>query len=83
MSRPGGDGFRHRPHRPGIPAKKQVAKNISESTYALMKDEPGISFTPRGLACLGLSAGVQAKGKGEMEMYFVSARRRSGRERNC
>ncbi len=38
--------------------------NISESTYALVKDEPGLSFTPRGK--------VQAKGKGEMEMYFVS-----------
>ncbi len=38
--------------------------NISESTYALVKDEPGLVFTPRGK--------VQAKGKGEMEMYFVS-----------
>ncbi len=38
--------------------------NISEATYALVKDEPGLSFTPRGK--------VQAKGKGEMEMYFVS-----------
>jgi hypothetical protein len=38
--------------------------NISESTYALVKDEPGLSFTPRGK--------VQAKGKGEMEMYFVN-----------
>ena len=37
--------------------------NISEATYALVKDEPGLSFTPRGK--------VQAKGKGEMEMYFV------------
>jgi class 3 adenylate cyclase len=37
--------------------------NISESTYALVKDEPGLTFTPRGK--------VQAKGKGEMEMYFV------------
>ncbi len=40
--------------------------NISESTYALVKDEPGLAFTPRGK--------VQAKGKGEMEMYFVSTR---------
>ena len=37
--------------------------NISESTYALVKGEPGLTFTPRGK--------VQAKGKGEMEMYFV------------
>ena len=37
--------------------------NISESTYALVKDAPGLSFTARGK--------VQAKGKGEMEMYFV------------
>ena len=39
--------------------------NISEATYALMKNETGLTFTPRGK--------VQAKGKGEMEMYFVSA----------
>ncbi|MEO8588973.1 MAG: adenylate/guanylate cyclase domain-containing protein [Flavobacteriales bacterium] len=37
--------------------------NISESTYVLVKDEPGLTFTPRGK--------VQAKGKGEMEMFFV------------
>jgi class 3 adenylate cyclase len=37
--------------------------NISEATYALVMDEPGLTFTPRGK--------VQAKGKGEMEMYFV------------
>jgi class 3 adenylate cyclase len=37
--------------------------NISGSTYALVKDDPGLTFTPRGK--------VQAKGKGEMEMYFV------------
>ncbi len=37
--------------------------NISENTYALVKHEPGLSFTPRGK--------VEAKGKGEMEMYFV------------
>jgi adenylate cyclase len=37
--------------------------NISESTYALVKNEPRLTFTPRGK--------VQAKGKGEMEMYFV------------
>ncbi|MEO8589111.1 MAG: adenylate/guanylate cyclase domain-containing protein [Flavobacteriales bacterium] len=37
--------------------------NISESTYALVKNEAGLTFTSRGK--------VQAKGKGEMEMYFV------------
>ncbi|MEZ4740812.1 MAG: adenylate/guanylate cyclase domain-containing protein [Flavobacteriales bacterium] len=37
--------------------------NISEATYELVKDEPGLTFTSRGK--------VQAKGKGEMEMYFV------------
>ena len=37
--------------------------NISEATYAFVKNEPGFTFTPRGK--------VQAKGKGEMEMYFV------------
>ncbi len=40
--------------------------NISEATYALVKDEPGLTFTPRGK--------VQAKGKGEMEMYFAGPR---------
>ncbi len=39
--------------------------NISEATYALVKDEPGLTFTSRGK--------VQAKGKGEMEMYFVAS----------
>ncbi len=38
--------------------------NISEGTYALVKDEPGLTFTSRGK--------VQAKGKGEMEMYFAA-----------
>ena len=37
--------------------------NISGSTYALVKDTPGLVFSPRGR--------VQAKGKGEMEMFFV------------
>ncbi|MFZ1687143.1 MAG: adenylate/guanylate cyclase domain-containing protein [Flavobacteriales bacterium] len=39
--------------------------NISEITYALVKAEPGLTFTVRGK--------VQAKGKGELEMYFVSS----------
>jgi adenylate cyclase len=38
--------------------------NISEATYELVKNVPGLTFTPRGK--------VQAKGKGEMEMYFVT-----------
>ncbi len=37
--------------------------NISGITYALVKDEQALLFVPRGK--------VQAKGKGEMEMYFV------------
>ena len=39
--------------------------NISEATYQLVKDEPGLAFVPRGK--------VEAKGKGELEMYFVTA----------
>jgi class 3 adenylate cyclase len=37
--------------------------NISEATYNMVKDQPGLTFTSRGK--------VKAKGKGEMEMYFV------------
>jgi class 3 adenylate cyclase len=37
--------------------------NISEATYALVNKEPGLVFTPRGK--------VKAKGKGELEMFFV------------
>ncbi len=40
--------------------------NISESTYALVKDEPTLTFTSRGK--------IEAKGKGEMEMFFVALR---------
>ena len=45
--------------------------NISEATYALVKDAvtplgaPAFKFTPRGK--------VQAKGKGELEMFFIEA----------
>ena len=41
--------------------------NISEATYALVREQAGrlFHFTPRGK--------VQAKGKGEMEMYFVTS----------
>ena len=38
--------------------------NISESTYNLIKNNPAFVCEPRGK--------VQAKGKGELEMYFVS-----------
>ena len=37
--------------------------NISEATHALVTGESGLVFTPRGK--------VQAKGKGEIEMWFV------------
>ena len=37
--------------------------NISEVTYQHIKDNPELEFTPRGK--------IAAKGKGEMEMYFV------------
>jgi len=37
--------------------------NISESTYTFLKEIPGLRFTQRGK--------VHAKGKGELEMYFV------------
>lgn len=38
--------------------------NLSEATYELVKSEPGLVFTSRGK--------VEAKGKGELEMYFVT-----------
>ena len=38
--------------------------NISEATYALVHHRPDLDLTPRGK--------VSAKGKGEMEMYFVT-----------
>jgi adenylate cyclase len=37
--------------------------NISESTYSAVKDDPRFRFIPRGK--------VEAKGKGEVEMWFV------------
>ena len=40
--------------------------NISDATYALVKDEAELLFTPRGR--------VSAKGKGELEMHYVRAR---------
>jgi len=38
--------------------------NISENTYDLLKDDPQLSFESRGK--------IEAKGKGKIEMYFVS-----------
>jgi len=38
--------------------------NISATTYALVKDEPGLRFGARGR--------VEAKNKGSLEMYFVT-----------
>ena len=43
--------------------------NISEATYVLVKGEPGFHFTERGR--------VQAKGKGDMAMWFVEAEQAS------
>jgi len=40
--------------------------NISESTYELVKNSNLYSFTPRGK--------IKAKGKGEMEMYYIEKR---------
>jgi class 3 adenylate cyclase len=43
----------------------QVGKvNISQATYDLLKDDTHFTFESRGK--------IEAKGKGEMEMYFVS-----------
>jgi len=39
--------------------------NISEATYNLVKDEPGLTFIPRGE--------LEVKGKGQLEMFFVKA----------
>ena len=38
--------------------------NISQTTYELIKDDPKFTFEHRGK--------VEAKGKGEIDMYFVS-----------
>lgn len=39
--------------------------NISEATYEILKDDAEFIFESRGK--------IEAKGKGEMEMYFVKA----------
>ena len=38
--------------------------NISQATYELLKDDPDFTFESRGK--------IEAKGKGEIEMWFVS-----------
>ena len=38
--------------------------NISQTTYELLKEDTDLKFESRGM--------IKAKGKGEMEMYFVS-----------
>lgn len=38
--------------------------NVSQATYELLKDDPQFSFENRGK--------IEAKGKGEIDMYFVS-----------
>ncbi len=38
--------------------------NISQSTYGLLMDDAGFAFYNRGR--------IEAKGNGEMEMYFVN-----------
>jgi class 3 adenylate cyclase len=40
--------------------------NISQATYDLLKNDPSFSFESRGK--------IKAKGKGEIEMYFVEGR---------
>jgi len=105
--------MRHRPDLSGESSGEVGQVNISESTYALVREvkegreeneaakgsnpqsrhagttthvtrqpatEPAFIFRPRGLACPGLRAGVQAKGKGEMEMYFVRRSSEGGKE---
>jgi len=48
-----------------IESNGQVSKvNISQATYELLKNEPELVFKHRGK--------IEAKGKGEIDMYFVS-----------
>jgi class 3 adenylate cyclase len=41
--------------------------NISQATYELLKDDPDFAFESRGK--------IEAKGKGEMEMLFVTLKK--------
>ena len=43
--------------------------NISQSTYEILKDDPDLAFESRGM--------IQVKGKGDIEMWFVSLRNNS------
>ena len=48
-----------------VESNGEIAKvNISQDTYKLLKDDPDFSFESRGK--------IEAKGKGEIEMYFVT-----------
>jgi class 3 adenylate cyclase len=48
-----------------IESESEVGKvNISHSTYEMLKNDPMFTFKSRGK--------IEAKGKGEIEMYFVS-----------
>ena len=48
-----------------IESNSEIGKvNISQSTYHLLKDDAEFNFESRGK--------ISAKGKGEIEMYFVS-----------
>jgi class 3 adenylate cyclase/Tfp pilus assembly protein PilF len=48
-----------------IESSGEVGKvNISQATYELLKNEPNLVFESRGR--------IEAKGKGEIEMYFVT-----------
>jgi class 3 adenylate cyclase len=48
-----------------IESSGEVGKvNISQATYELLKNEPNLVFEYRGR--------IEAKGKGEIEMYFVT-----------
>jgi adenylate cyclase len=38
--------------------------NVSQATYELLKEDPQLSFESRGK--------IEAKGKGEIEMFFVA-----------
>ena len=51
----------------GVPGKV----NISENTYKLLKDDSDFIFKSRGK--------IEAKGKGEMEMYFVEKNRKQNK----
>ncbi|MDN3643053.1 adenylate/guanylate cyclase domain-containing protein [Lutimonas halocynthiae] len=44
--------------------------NISEATYVLLKDDPHFTYKNRGK--------IEAKGKGQMEMYFVERKLKKG-----